>query len=135
MSELQDLMSRRRIDHKSGPLGGRIRNVLKCGKEQKPETQVNGKIIAPIKEFVKKKKEDKQYITESSQRQKKDITEEVGDLRTARRSISPLNDTSDFDDAAFYGFCGDFEQNNERIQNDMEIEMRCRKGIFICMAK
>ena len=32
-------------------------------------------------------------------------------------------DSDDCDDEEFYGFCGDFDQNNERFQNEIKIEM------------
>ena len=41
------------------------------------------------------------------------------------KSISPLKGAGDFDDGEFCGFCGDFEQHDERIQNHLKIEMEC----------
>ena len=40
-----------------------------------------------------------------------------------------IGGASDFEDGGFYGFRGDFENNNERIQNDREIGMGDRVEI------
>ena len=45
-----------------------------------------------------------------------EIKEVANGVRIRRRPLFHLEETGDFNDSDFYGFCGDFEQNTGRWQ-------------------
>ena len=93
ISYLHDLMRRRLIGRKSGPLGGgggRISKFLMYGENQMPETQVQiAKIREAIGEFVRRQKERRQFRKKNYQSRMKVVAEVVKDFRARYKSSPP----------------------------------------------
>ena len=59
-----------------------------------------------------------------------EIKDVVKDLRSLYIMDFPLNDTGDVEDAAFYGLRGDCEENKERMENEIDNEMKGRGEVI-----
>ena len=80
-------------------------------------------------EFVRQPKERRKFRKKNYQRKRAAITEVVKDFRVGYNPILHIKDTGDCDDGAFYGLRGGSEQNKERAQEEMAIEMEGREEI------
>ena len=45
-------------------------------------------------------------------------------------AVYPLKDTDGFEDVEFYGFCGDFEENKDRLKLEIEEETTGHKEVI-----
>ena len=129
--ELQGLMSSRPVDRKCGSMSGRVSKQLIYGDKHMPETPFGtGRIREAMTDFVTPQKEGREYTKKNYKRRKTEIKDVVQDLRILDKSISQSKDTDDLGDGEFYGFRGDFAQNKDRRQKEIDVVIASRKEVI-----
>ena len=112
IQDLGDLIRRKPIDRKRGPIEDKILKLLVYGGQKMRENQVIvGEIRQDLEGFVGRQKAGMESAQKNYIRKRDEIKQVVNDLGFRRDSISPVKETGDFDDSDFYGFCSDFEHN------------------------
>ena len=89
-----------------------------------PETKIKIESVREASEYLARpRNEDTTSMQKNYHRKQNEIKDFVQDFRIRYRPITPLKDTDGSDGGEFYGLCGNYEQNKERWQKEMEIEI------------
>ena len=100
VQELKDLMGRQPIYRKLGHIEGGISKLLVYGYQQMHEAQIKiGGIRQSLKDFERHQKGRKEFARKNCHLERSEIKEVANDLRMRYKSIAPLKETDDFDDA------------------------------------